>query len=83
MTPPGWYRDPWEPSANSGQLRWWDGLGWTSAIANPASAFSNPDPRKDFENEVKYGRWASRAHCWCRQLPAPLPFVCVPGFDVS
>ncbi|MEI2730095.1 MAG: DUF4328 domain-containing protein [Candidatus Nanopelagicales bacterium] len=58
MTPPGWYRDPWEPSANSGQLRWWDGLGWTSAIANPASAFSNPDPRKDFENEVKYGRWA-------------------------
>jgi hypothetical protein len=27
-------------------------------MANPASGSSNPDPRKDFEDEVKYGRWA-------------------------
>ena len=40
MTKPGWFPDP----LSSGELRWWDGVRWSSAVqpAPPAGSASEP-----------------------------------------
>jgi hypothetical protein len=33
LTPPGWYRDPTDPTVE----RWWDGVSWTAAVRRGAA----------------------------------------------
>jgi hypothetical protein len=64
-TPPGWYPDPWQPSA----LRWWDGSAWTASSA-PAGVAGQVDPRHAFDiaAEERHARRARLALAWAIPL---------------
>jgi hypothetical protein len=55
VTQPGWYADPWAPTAQ----RWWDGQAWTGHTAPGLYGVLQPDPGSDLRREEQAARWAS------------------------
>ena len=70
-TPAGWHPDP----EGSGQLRWWDGQQWTSAVQPYPASPTQPEPMPELHAAPESGKTNRKKWPWIAGAAAALVVI--------